>query len=246
MTVAPGHGVTPPNRDLLTKTYLVGTIPVKPPPVEGEDQPVEGRPAGYPSESRRRSLVRRGTDRSADDAGSLPKAPLPPVAVPALPPITPLSGDVPLPGVLHVPARRLLPPVPALPEPSPAGAPPATTVARRPSGASGGRSRRRGTSCSGADRHRSHLCAARCVGEGPRGPAIGAPELPIVTAATTTSAVEGDIHEKAAWSTWTPPASERTARRHVQCLSCAEARRLRTPAGCQPPRRRRRRSPRCR
>ena len=32
VTVAPGS-VTPPNRDLLTKTYLVGTIPVKPLPL---------------------------------------------------------------------------------------------------------------------------------------------------------------------------------------------------------------------
>ena len=43
VTVAPGS-VTPPNRDLLTKTHLVGTIPVKPLPLEGEDQPVEGVP----------------------------------------------------------------------------------------------------------------------------------------------------------------------------------------------------------
>lgn len=48
MTVAAG-AVTPPNRDLFTKERLVGTIGVRPPPVEGESDapatPADKRPA---------------------------------------------------------------------------------------------------------------------------------------------------------------------------------------------------------
>jgi hypothetical protein len=35
----PAGGQTPPNRELLTKTYLVGEVAVKPPPVEGAPEP---------------------------------------------------------------------------------------------------------------------------------------------------------------------------------------------------------------
>ena len=46
VTVAPGS-VTPPNRDLLTKARIVGTIPVRPPLLEGEPEPppTDKRPA---------------------------------------------------------------------------------------------------------------------------------------------------------------------------------------------------------
>jgi hypothetical protein len=45
-----GPGVTPPNRDLLSKTYLVGQIAVRPAPVEGEP-PVEGDTRPGPGEA---------------------------------------------------------------------------------------------------------------------------------------------------------------------------------------------------
>jgi hypothetical protein len=48
MTVSPG--VTPPNRELLTKTYLVGAVEVRPAPVEGEP-PVEGDKRPGPGET---------------------------------------------------------------------------------------------------------------------------------------------------------------------------------------------------
>ena len=43
VTVAPGMPA-PPNRELLTPKYLVGTIAVKPPPVEGEPAPPTDAP----------------------------------------------------------------------------------------------------------------------------------------------------------------------------------------------------------
>ena len=43
VTLAPGMA-PPPNRELLTPKFLVGTIPVKPPPVEGEPAPAPDAP----------------------------------------------------------------------------------------------------------------------------------------------------------------------------------------------------------
>ena len=43
VTIGAGS-VAPPNRELLTKAHVVGTIAVKPPPVEGEDTSADKRP----------------------------------------------------------------------------------------------------------------------------------------------------------------------------------------------------------
>ncbi|MEP6915306.1 MAG: hypothetical protein ABJC89_06645 [Acidobacteriota bacterium] len=47
VTVAPGSP-PPPNRELLSAKYLVGSIPVKPPPVEGETPPENAPPDKRP------------------------------------------------------------------------------------------------------------------------------------------------------------------------------------------------------
>src|SRR4030095_11837959 len=123
-TVSRGS-VTPPNRDLLTKTYLVGTISVKPLPVEGEDQVVEGAPPdARPSPGDEVFCLEELTEARMTPA-PLPKAPVP-IFVPPLPPITPLAGEPPLPGVLQMPGTATLPPVTPLPErgAAPAAAPP--------------------------------------------------------------------------------------------------------------------------
>jgi hypothetical protein len=130
VTVAPGS-VTPPNRDLLTKTYLVGTIPVKPLPVEGEDQPEpSGAPDTRPSPGDQVSFVEELTEARMTPA-KLPKAATPPAPVPDLPPMTP-PGELPLPGVLQMPATATLPAVPPLPEPvspAPTATPPRAETA---------------------------------------------------------------------------------------------------------------------
>ena len=47
ITIGPG-GVTPPNRDLLTTARVVGTIAVRPPPVEGEGSDTPSAPGAPP------------------------------------------------------------------------------------------------------------------------------------------------------------------------------------------------------
>jgi hypothetical protein len=49
VTIA-ANAVTPPNRDLLTKARLIGTMAVKPPPVEGEGEPEKPDPRPGPGE----------------------------------------------------------------------------------------------------------------------------------------------------------------------------------------------------
>ena len=196
VTVAPGS-VTPPNRDSADEDLSGGNDSGQ--ATAGRRRRPTGRrsSARHPSESRRRSLVRRGTDRSPDDAGSPAEGPI-------------ASGGGAGIAANHAAiGRGSTPRRPACAgdDDSPCGAGAAGAVTSRrsfgndrwwdvTSGASGGRSRRRTTSCSGADRHRSHLCAARCVGEGPRGPAIGARDDRSRPAATTTGVGEDDIHRE--------------------------------------------------
>lgn len=74
-TVAPG-AVRPPNRELLTSKYRVATIPIKPPPVEGEAPP-ENPPADKrPSAGERTTFVEElTTDRLQPVFTALPKQP---------------------------------------------------------------------------------------------------------------------------------------------------------------------------
>src|SRR4029453_8781438 len=48
VTIGPG-GVAPPNRDLLTKGNVVGTIEVRRPPVEGQEPPPGAPPDKRPA-----------------------------------------------------------------------------------------------------------------------------------------------------------------------------------------------------
>jgi hypothetical protein len=139
VTVAPGS-VTPPNRDLLTKTYVVGTIAVKPPPIEGnEDEPAEGAPPDTrPSPGDEVSFVEELTEARMTPA-PLPKAPPPvaaPPSVPALPPVTPLVLDMTLPAVAPLPGTTPLAPVPPIPGPATAAAATPMTGAGQPTAAS--------------------------------------------------------------------------------------------------------------
>jgi len=138
VTAAPGT-VIPPNRELLSKTYTVGTIAVKPPPVEGDGEP----PAGTPPDTRPGpgddvSFTEELTEARLKPA-PLPKAPVPPGwavlhgPVPALPveasiPDVMILGEpVAAPGA-SAPAAPL-PPVVPLGAPAAATAPAATAPA---------------------------------------------------------------------------------------------------------------------
>jgi hypothetical protein len=131
VTVAPGS-VTPPNRDLTTKTYAVGTIEVKPAPIAGEAPPAEGTPAdSRPAPGEAVTFVEPVTDATLTPA-PLPKAP--PPAVPGVAPVAPLApGAVPAGAaaagpVAPVPQLPGAPPAPATPAPA-APAPAATAPA---------------------------------------------------------------------------------------------------------------------
>ena len=93
MTVAPG-APPPPNRELLTRTYLVGTVAVRPIPVEGA-APEEGDVRPEPGAA-------VSFDEVLDAAKMTP--------VPAKAPPTPIAAPVP------APAQPSLPPEPKHPQ----------------------------------------------------------------------------------------------------------------------------------
>jgi hypothetical protein len=130
VTVAPGT-VTPANRDLLTKAYAVGTIAVKPAPLEGEE-PVEAAPPDpRPAPGTPVSFVDTLTEAKLTPA-PLPKTPPTPAPGPAPPPgaaTSPPTAGEGAPPVVSSPAPGAetgVPPVPAVPDP-PAAAPAAGT-----------------------------------------------------------------------------------------------------------------------
>lgn len=89
ITVAPG---TPPpaNRQLLTSKFLVGTIAVKPPPVEGEEAPANAAPDTRPSPGDRATFVETLTEDKLKPVSLVEKAaastPPAAAAAPAAPP----------------------------------------------------------------------------------------------------------------------------------------------------------------
>jgi hypothetical protein len=67
VTIAPGMPV-PPNRELLTPKFLVGTIAVKPPPVEGEEPPPDAAPDTRPSAGEKVTYIERLTPEKLEPA----------------------------------------------------------------------------------------------------------------------------------------------------------------------------------
>lgn len=89
ITIGPG-AVTPPNRDLLIKERVVGTIAVKPPPVEGEEKkPAEADKRPAPGD--RVTFVEKLTEDTLKPAPTAaapaptPPAPTPPAQTPTPP-----------------------------------------------------------------------------------------------------------------------------------------------------------------
>ena len=117
VTVAPGT-VAPPNRDLLTRAYAVGTIAVKPPPEEGEGEPTEKTPPDpRPAPGDEVTFVEELTEARMTPA-PLPKAAPPPApAAAAAPPAGAAPGPVAAPAAALPAGETGLPPVPALPQP---------------------------------------------------------------------------------------------------------------------------------
>ena len=165
VTAAPGT-VIPPNRELLSKTYVVATIPVKPPPVEGDaEPPATTQPDTRPGPGDDVLFTEELTEARVKPA-PLPKIPVPPgfaklyAPVPELPPMALIPGltlftdapaqaqttpqGAPLPVVAPVPgAAAAAPaasavPAPAAPPPPAPAAPPAPAPAAPPAGTAPG------------------------------------------------------------------------------------------------------------
>lgn len=90
VTIAPG-AQAPPNRDLLTPARLVGTIPVRPLPVEGEEPPANAAPDTRPLPGEATTFTERLTEEKMKPvafADPTPPAPLTaaaPATTPAIP-----------------------------------------------------------------------------------------------------------------------------------------------------------------
>jgi len=124
VTVGP-ESAMPANRDLLTRTYLVGHVPVQPPPREGEGEPEtpaakDARPA--PGEV--------ATFEEVLTAAELTPAPLEPEAAPPAPAGTsPTGADAAAPSPDAPPAS---PPPPAAGTAAPAAEPPPDAASAAP------------------------------------------------------------------------------------------------------------------
>lgn len=122
VTVAPG-AVTPPNRDILTKARIVGTIPVRPPLVDGAPEPPPSDTR--PSPGDRVTFVEKLSD---DKLIPLPLPPASALPKPEAPPAAPApqsTAPVSAPGAMPtVPAGAAAPGAPP-----PTSAPPAGTTA---------------------------------------------------------------------------------------------------------------------
>lgn len=150
VTIAPG-APTPPNRELLSSKFLVGSIAVKPAPVEGEPPPEGAAPDTRPAPGDKAEFTETLTEQkltpvpftvAAKDAKGEKGAVATPAEVPTAPPAAVAVPVTPQPGALApvpaLPEPGALAPVPPLPEPPPGtllpvpALPPAAAAAATP------------------------------------------------------------------------------------------------------------------
>jgi hypothetical protein len=182
ITVGPGT-VTPPNRDLLTKARVVGTIPVQPVPVEGGPQPPPTDKRPSPGE--RVTFVEELTELKMMPEPGLPVAPPPaPTPKPAAEgaAVTPAPGAAVAPGTAVVPAPAAPVAVPAPAAPAPPAGPTQPT----------------------------RIYVVRGISRAGRpGPASARVEVPLVSPVAAPSAVTALMPtEKAVVVDWTPPLAD--------------------------------------
>ena len=87
VTIAPG-AQAPPNRDLLTPARLVGTIPVRPIPVEGEEAPASAAPDTRPLPGEATTFTEQLTEDKMKPVAFAARTPPAPLTAPA-PALTP-------------------------------------------------------------------------------------------------------------------------------------------------------------
>lgn len=183
ITVAPGTP-TPPDRQLLTPKFAVGTIAVKPPPVEGEAPPPAGAvPDARPSPGERVTFVEALTEDQLKPVTLVDKAPAPPPAAPA-----PGAPAAPAPGTPAAPAPGT-PAAPALGAPAPGAAAAATPAVALPT-------------------YAVRIYAVRGLTKrGRTGPPSSRVELPLVAPPPAPAAPTATVSEKAIALTWMASAS---------------------------------------
>jgi hypothetical protein len=198
VTVAPGS-VTPPNRDLTTKTYAVGTIEVKPAPIEGEAPPAEGTPAdSRPAPGEAVTFVEPVTEATLTPA-PLPKAP--PPAVPGVAPVAPLAPAAPAataPAASATTAPAAAPPAAGA---APAGAPPATAPGAAAPGAA--------APAAEAPTYPVRIYVIRGVSKAGRAGQLSARvAVPLVSPPAAPIAPRVSFNDKAVVLQWIPPVAE--------------------------------------
>jgi hypothetical protein len=92
-TVAPG-AAAPANRELLTSKYRVGTVAIKPPPVEGETPPADAPPDTRPAAGEKATFLEKLTPDTLKPVFTTPapKPPAPAAAAPAAKPAAPAAA----------------------------------------------------------------------------------------------------------------------------------------------------------
>jgi hypothetical protein len=203
MTVAAG-APPPPNRELLTKPYVVGTVAVKPPPVEGKEPAANAPPDTRPSPGDHVTFVEQLTEDKRKPVKLAPVAP----AAAATPPATTAPAAVPA----EAPAK----PGEAAPPAAPPGAP-ATPPSGAAAAAPGATPPATATPAPAAAPqapvglpYPARIYVVRGVSRGGR---TGAPSarvsVPLISPAGAPTAVVAQLPtEKAIVIEWTPPVAE--------------------------------------
>ena len=128
-TVAAG-AARPPNRDFLTSKYRVATIPIKPPPVEGETPPESPPDDKRPSPGERTTFVEQLTAERLEPVFTTPPRPVPATAGAAAP--APATATAPAATAPAEPAAPGAAGVAPVPQPAAPAAPGAVGVAPVP------------------------------------------------------------------------------------------------------------------
>jgi hypothetical protein len=210
--MTPPGAVVPANRDLLTKAYVVGTIAVKPPAVEGEPAEERASDDKRPSPGDVVTFVEELTDDKLKSAPVQVSATSPPPAPSAQPPASAsepaVPGAVPPPQTSEPGAQPVAPAgEPAAPLTELPGVPVELPIAgpeRPPEGVVGAAPVARP---SPAVTYPIRTYVVRGVTRSGRpGAPSGRVAVPIVPLPPPPSAVAAAFTEKAVTLTWTPPA----------------------------------------
>jgi hypothetical protein len=210
VTVAPGSQA-PPNRDLLTKAYLVGQIAVRPAPVEGETPAADDDARPAPGELATFEEVL--TDEKLMPVAFTPQVPDgPPLATPPDPAVqgTATPGAVPmgLDPITRLQVEKPVAPVDATTAGAEAGAAPPTESGEPAAGAPPPAAAPAAPDAA-VRKDPVRIYVARGVTRGGRpGPPSARVELPVVPVPPPPSGLDARVTEQGVVLEWTPPDAE--------------------------------------